>query len=171
MYTCYSQIENEKLIRLIPTIRKIYESLDSYNPFNQTQYGSCVYLKDVLKDFPEMISLQEEFPSDGICRFMYTDRCNRNPHIDYVNGKLLPPVVVFPVVGCDETCINQWYVLESGIVQKDDYNIYLKKNEPFQLNCIGEYVLKDKPAIFNTSIWHALVNLKKQYRVIMRWYC
>lgn len=170
MFIPFKEVDNKKLIALIPTIQEIYHDIDKFTQFNRTRYGSCLKLDEVLSEYPQMINLQQEMPGDGILRFMFTDCRDRGPHIDYYEKKLLPPVLIFPVLGCNENCVNQWYILEQGTLQKDQYNIFLNKDKPYNLTVLAEYVLQDKPVIYNTSILHGLVNVKKEYRVIMRWF-
>lgn len=170
MFTPYKEIDNKVLIDLIPSIQKIYHNIDNLNPFNKTRYGSCVKIEEAAEMYPEIKELPKEIPGDGILRFMFTDCRDRGPHIDYCQKKLLPPVLVFPVIGCNENLINQWYILEHGTLQKDEYNIFVDRSKPYNLTVLDEYVLQDKPVIYNTSILHGLINRRKEYRVIMRWF-
>lgn len=170
MFTPYKEINNQILIDLIPTIQKIYSRIDRLEQFNKTRYGSCVRIESAAELYPEIENLPNEIPGDGILRFMITNCRDRGPHIDYCQEKLLPPVLVFPVVGCNKNLVNQWYILENGTLKKDEYNIFVDKDKPYKLKILDEYVLQDKPVIYNTSILHGLTNINKEYRIIMRWF-
>lgn len=171
MSTHYKELDNQVLIDLIPILKEIYSS-NSAIPIQESRYGAAYRIEDIKDQWPEIENLENEIPGDGLIRFMYTDYRDRGPHIDYPNGEYLSPMVLFPIIGCDSSCVDEWYEYEGGVLGSDSYNIFLKDTDsdnPLKLTVIDEYILKDKPVLFDTQSMHGMINKNKVYRVIARY--
>lgn len=168
MNTLCRVVEDQEIKELTSVVKKVWEKFKDTE--SQTRYGFRVNIDDIKESFPELQILKQKYPNkDNLLRFMITDRRDRGIHIDFPDYKLIPDVLIFPVTGCNFALKTRWYELIEGEIGIDKYNIFVKMDAEYQANVIHSHAIRE-PVIFNTRVWHGLINETKEFRVMARWW-
>lgn len=184
----FYHINDPKYLDFCTEARKFFYYLRSVDrsQFDKNQFIERPYAFQMTREFASNLgmdlTIMDECPYfQNMFRYLFTseeyDKPTLPTHMDTCTDGVIPAVVNFPLINCNEQTKTKWYRVIDGVPDfvtnkggQINSNIAANKT-PQASNCVLECVeevsfTNNKPHLFRTSRWHEVVNYSGKERVI-----
>lgn len=184
----FYHINNLKYVEFCKEARSFFHFLRSQDRSNydKNQFIERPYAFQMTKEFAENLGMDLSIMDDcpyfhEMFRYLFTseeyDKPTLPTHMDTCTEGVIPAVVNFPLINCNDNTTTKWYRVKSGVpnfvVNKGgEINSYIAANKTPQashceLECVEEVSFyNNEPHLFRTSRWHEVINSSGKERVI-----
>lgn len=184
----FYHINDRKYIDFCAEARRFFKYLRSTDrsQFDPNLFIERPYAFQMTRKFAEShgmnLSIMDDCPYiHNVFRYLFTSEKYNKPtlpvHMDTCTDGIIPAVINFPIINCNEKTKTQWFRVKNGVPffvtnKGGEINSLIAANKTPQavdceLECIEEHCFyNDEPHLFRTSRWHEVRNKSGEERVM-----
>lgn len=181
-------IQDSRYVKFCDEARRFFNYLRSADrsKFDGNVFIERPYAFQMTRQFAESegmdLSIMDDSPYfHNTFRYLFTseeyDKAVLPTHMDTCTDGIIPAVINFPLINCNDKTKTQWFKVKSGVPEfvinkGGEINSLIAANKTPQavnceLECIEEKCFYDnQPHLFRTSRWHEVKNESGKERVI-----